>query len=78
MKIKLKCFSKLTDPEKCDYRESTSYDISEGQTVEDLLGQVGIDKKNVKVAFLNSKIASFNTVLSDGDQIGLAPPVGGM
>jgi sulfur carrier protein ThiS len=78
MKVNLKCFSTLTDPEKCDFSESTAYDISDGQTVEDLLDQVGIDKKDVKIAFRNSQIVNLDTVLTDGDQIGLAPAVGGM
>ena len=78
MRIGLKCFSQLSDPKKCDYSESTSYDLSDGQTVEDLLLRVGIDKKDVKIAFLNSRIVNFDTVLTDGDQIGLAPSVGGM
>ena len=78
MRVELKCFSNLTDPDKCDFSESTIYDIYDGQTVEDLLGQVGIDKKDVKIAFRNSQIVNLDTVLTDGDRIGLAPAVGGM
>ena len=78
MRIKLKCFSALASSDACDYKNSTSYDLDDGQTVEDLVGRAGVDKENVKIAFLNNKIVEFDTVLSDGDQVGLAPSVGGM
>ena len=78
MRVNLKCFSALATTDACDYRNSTSYDLDDGQTVEDLVGRAGVDKENVKIAFLNNKIVEFDTVLSDGDQVGLAPSVGGM
>ena len=37
MKVDLKCFAKLVDPGTCDFKESTSYELDEGQTVEHLL-----------------------------------------
>ena len=78
MKVSLKCFSSLADPAKCDFRDSTEYELSNGQTVEALVERAGIDKNSVKIAFLNNKIVDLDTVLSDGDKIGLAPSVGGM
>ena len=78
MKVSVKCFSSLVQPEKCDFRESISYDLEEGQTVEDLARSAGIDKSNVKLIFVNSKKAGFDTKLSDGDRVGMAPVVGGM
>ena len=78
MKVNLKCFSTLADSETCDYKSSTPYDLAEGQTVEDLFQRAGIAKKDVKIAFVNSRIVDFETVLSDGDRVGLAPAVGGM
>ena len=78
MKVKLKCFSKLADPIKCDFRDSTEYELTDGQTVEALVERAGIDKDSIKIAFLNNKTVGLDTVLSDGDRIGLAPSVGGM
>jgi sulfur carrier protein ThiS len=52
--------------------------MAEGQKVEDLLQKAGIPKDDVKIAFVNSRIVGFDTVLSDGDRVGLAPAVGGM
>jgi sulfur carrier protein ThiS len=78
MKVQLKCFSTLVNPDTCDYRDSTAYELSEGQTVEDLMKQTDITPEDVKIAFVNGRIVSFDTALSDGDQVGLAPAVGGM
>ena len=78
MKVKLKCFSTLVDPNICDYKMSTTYELDEGQTVQDLVQRAGIDGKDVKIAFVNSRRAGLDTVLSESDRVGLAPAVGGM
>lgn len=78
MKVNLKCFSSLANTDSCDYKDSTQYNLAEGQTVEELVRHAGIDKNDVKIAFVNSRKVDFDTVLSDGDRVGLAPAVGGM
>lgn len=78
MKVDLKCFSKLANAETCDYRGSTPYDLDNGQSVEDLVGRAGIAREEVKIVFVNSRKVDFDTVLADGDHVGLAPSVGGM
>lgn len=78
MKVRLKCFATLVNAEKCDYKDSTPYELNDGQTVEDLFGRAGIAKEDVKIAFVNSRKVDFGTVLADGDQVGLSPAVGGM
>ncbi|MFC1880552.1 MoaD/ThiS family protein [Thermodesulfobacteriota bacterium] len=78
MNVNLKCFSSLVNAESCDYRESQTYRLTEGHTVGDLVDKAGIEKKGVKIAFVNSEIVDFDTVLADGDRVGLSPAVGGM
>jgi molybdopterin converting factor small subunit len=78
MKVNLKCFANLVDEDSCDYKDSTPYDLTDGQTVQDLAKRAGIDPEQVKIAFVNSRTVALDTVLSDGDQVGLAPAVGGM
>ncbi len=78
MKVNLKCFSTLVNPDKCDFKDNTIYDLADGQSVEDLVQRAGISREDVKIAFVNSRIVDFDTTLSDGDQVGLAPSVGGM
>jgi len=78
MNVSLKCFSKLVNPDTCEFNESTTYDLDEGHTVEDLVQRAGIDREEVKIAFVNSRIVDLDTTLSEGDRVGLAPAVGGM
>ncbi len=78
MKVDLKCFSTLVNPDTCDFKESTSYILEDKQTVVDLVQRAGISREDVKIAFVNSRIVDIDTVLSDGDRVGLAPAVGGM
>ena len=78
MNIDLVCFSKLADEETCGWNSATRYSLSEGRTVGDLATKAGIDRKEVKIAFVNRRIARLDTVLTDGDRVGLAPAVGGM
>jgi sulfur carrier protein ThiS len=78
MNVILRCFSILANAGSCNFGEGKPYHLTEGQTVADLVDKAGIAIKNVKVAFVNSKIVDFNTVLTDGDRVGLTPAVGGM
>jgi molybdopterin converting factor small subunit len=78
MKIELKCFASLVDPDTCDFRESTSYALTQGQTVADLVREAGLADEDIKIAFVNSRVVAMDSVLSDGDRVGLAPAVGGM
>ena len=78
MKVNLKCFSTLVKPESCDYKSITVYNLNDGATLNDLVESAGINKNDVKVAFVNSRIVGFDTVLNNGDQVGLSPAVGGM
>ena len=78
MDIDLVCFSKFVNEATCDYTNATRYRLPDGGTVADLATQAGIDHGDVKIAFVNRRIASLDTELSDGDRVGLAPAVGGM
>ncbi len=78
MRVDLKCFAKLVNPGTCDFKESTSYELDQGQTVQHLLEQAEISREDIKIAFVNSRVVDLDTVLSEGDQVGLAPAVGGM
>jgi molybdopterin converting factor small subunit len=78
MKVNLKCFSTLVIPDTCDFTEITTYELDDGQTLKDLVQRAGIDGEDIKIAFVNSRKVDLDTVLSDRDQVGLAPAVGGM
>lgn len=78
MKIQLKCFATLAEGDVCDFRDSVQNEINEGETVNALIERLGLPKKDVKLIFVNNKVAGFDTILKDGDQVALSPPVGGM
>ena len=78
MKVDLKCFSTLADPDSCSYEGSTTYELEDGQTVADLADRAGIARDKLKIAFVNNRKSEFDTVLRDGDRVGLAPSTGGM
>ncbi|NIN00745.1 MAG: MoaD/ThiS family protein [candidate division Zixibacteria bacterium] len=78
MKISLKCFAKLSEGDVCDFTGSDQHEIPEGETIKGLLTQLGLPQQEIKVVFVNHKVSDFDTVLHDGDQVGLAPPVGAM
>ena len=78
MKVSIKCFSELVNPDTCNFKESTTYHLDDGQSVRDLAQRAGIASEDVKIAFVNSRIVSLDTVLREGDRVGLAPAVGGM
>jgi len=78
MKVQLKCFSKLVNPETCDFRESTPYDLEDGGTVGELAERAGVAREDVKIAFVNSRKVDLDAPLAQGDRVALTPAVGGM
>jgi molybdopterin converting factor small subunit len=78
MKITVKCFSTLADADTCDYKDSTPYELKDGETVTALIERLNQSPEDIKIVFINGKQAETNSVLKDGDQVGLAPASGGM
>jgi molybdopterin converting factor small subunit len=78
MKVKIKCFATLSKDDVCDYHDATTYELASGATVADLAKKVEVDAEEVKIIFVNNKQATMDHVLSDGDQVALAPKSGGM
>jgi molybdopterin converting factor small subunit len=78
MKVKVKCFATLADADTCDYKDSIEYEVSEGDTVDNLVDRLSIAREEVKIVFRNNKVVDFNTPLAEGDQLGFAPAVGAM
>ncbi len=53
------------------------YPITPGTTVEDLFNQIGAPSNLAKLIFINGVKATLTSQLTDGDRIGIFPPVGG-
>jgi molybdopterin converting factor small subunit len=78
MKVSVKCFATMAEANACDYRQSTAQELRNGATVKDLATILGIATEGIKLIFVNGKGAELDTVLKEGDQVGLAPATGGM
>ena len=58
--------------------EALVRELAEGTTVQKLLeGELGVPPGEVKTVFVNGVSRSFDHVLSDGDRVGIFPPVAG-
>ena len=73
MKIALKCFASLADPNACDFYDGIDYQLEDGQTVEQLVQLAGFNSDDVASVYVNSRIANLDTVLSEGDRVALKP-----
>jgi molybdopterin converting factor small subunit len=73
MQIRIKCFATLSDHTP----EGGHMQLPAAATVASALSLVGLEEKDVKLIFVNSKSAGLDTVLADGDQLGIFPAVGG-
>jgi molybdopterin converting factor small subunit len=74
MQIQLKLFATLKafTPENAD-----RYTVPPGTTVGDIVDQLQIPVKDAKLIFINSIRRDLDTPLTDGDRLGIFPPVGG-
>ncbi len=78
MRIEVNLFATLVSykPENTG-RESWFMDCMEGTTIAELLMELKVPLDFVKIMFVNGVHASGDTVLKDGDRLGVFPPVGG-
>ena len=78
MKIELKLFANLSShmPKKTG-RNKQTMDVSEGTAIKELLGQLKVPDKAVKIIFLNGIRVSGDEILKEGDRVGVFPPVAG-
>jgi molybdopterin converting factor small subunit len=51
--------------------------LPHGATVGDLIREIGVPEDEVKLVFVNGLFRDLDYVLSDGDELGIFPPVGG-
>jgi sulfur carrier protein ThiS len=78
MKIELRLYASLAAfmPEKTVGNPLTM-EVSDGTTIRDLLQQLKVPKKDIKVIFLNGIHANDGDILKEGDRVGVFPSVGG-
>lgn len=52
-------------------------EVSDGATIEDLMGKLDLPRQEVKVAFVNGRARPADWQLKPGDEVGIFPPIGG-
>lgn len=57
--------------------KSSVMDVEDGVFVKDVIQKLKIPADSVKLIFINGVHAKRDTILKDGDRLGLFPPVGG-
>lgn len=74
MPIELKCYATLAPltPSNAD-----AFPLQPGETLQELLIRLSIPLEEVKIVFVNGIAADLDRPLSDGDRVGVFPPVGG-
>jgi len=73
MQIRVKCFATLSGHNP----EGGQLELPDGSNVEAALSLLGLTAADVKLLFVNSKNSELDTVLANGDQLGIFPAVGG-
>ncbi len=72
MRLTVKCFATLYH-----YEPDPDREYPEGATVRDVIVELGIPVDDVRIIFINGRGKELDAVLTDGDRLGLFPPVGG-
>jgi sulfur-carrier protein len=73
MRVNVKCFATLADHTP----PQGFLDLEAGSAVQAMLPILGLEAADIKLVFVNSKNSALETVLADGDQVGIFPAVGG-
>lgn len=76
MRIDVRLFATLRPYIKGIYDEGTM-EFPPGTTVQHIITALKIPDGEVRLIFVNGKHETLEYVLSDGDRLGLFPPVGG-
>jgi molybdopterin synthase sulfur carrier subunit len=72
--IQIKLFASLLEKSPAN---ADLFPVAEGTTVASLADLLGIDPKDAKLIFINGRKGALDSVLAEGDRVGLFPPVGG-
>lgn len=78
MKIELYLYATLAKylPENAGPR-SVTLDVENNACIRDVVGRLRIPEERIKLVFVNGVHGRMDTVVEDGDRVGLFPPVGG-
>ena len=72
--VQIKLFATLS---KFTPTASDHYPVTSGMTAGELANHLNLPANQVKLIFINGRKRPSDTVLKEGDRIGIFPPVGG-
>ena len=58
-------------------KPSVEIEVQPGQTVEQMLEQLGVPPEKTRILFVNNRAATLSQPLQDGDRVGVFPAIGG-
>lgn len=73
MTVEVKTFATLRNL----YPPVAELEISIGENVRSVMDRLGIPPEKVTIIFINNKHGDFDSLLKNGDSLGLFPPIGG-
>lgn len=73
MGVRIKLFATLRTGR---FSEKT-YEIKPGTTISNIIEELGLPPEQVSIIFVNGRHAKPDTILREGDDVALFPPVGG-
>ena len=56
---------------------SVEIEIDAGQTIEQVLGRLGVPADQTRIIFVNNRAADLSHALQGGEQLGIFPAIGG-
>lgn len=79
MRIRVKLFATLGQYAPVSGLPGTPFevDLPEGASLSTLIEQIHVPAETVKIAFVNGIVQEPEFALSEGDDVGIFPPVGG-
>lgn len=78
MKVNVVLFASLAafQPDGSGGRRARTFELAEGTTIADVIKMLGLPDEP-RIVFVNQRHASEDATLSDGDRLGIFPPVAG-
>ena len=77
MKVNVKLFATLRKYLPSQAKHQVSLELSDDATIRQVLDQLSVPEPDVAFVFVNSKREELDHTLSDGDELGVFPPIAG-
>ena len=77
MNVQYTLYASLSEFSPDRSRRNLVVELPDGTTVRDLIGRLRVPEDEIKIMFVNGVHATLDTVLKEGDRVGLFPLVAG-